>query len=213
MSDQHPSYYALDGARLGRPLDAGAGTHVASCPACAAHLRLAADRPPWLDELATAPRPPSPRRRAVVAVLAAAGMAAVGLLSLRPRPTARGKGGPGVTVFVKRGDELFPWEPGRRLQPQDRLRLRLAPAGYAHVSVASLRRDRAPLILFRGPTGGRPALLPPSFRVDDQPGEERLSVVLGHAPVADAEHARAGAGETWRQTFTLEKEPSPGRGP
>jgi hypothetical protein len=207
VSDQHPSYYALDGARLGLPLDAAAAAHVASCPACRDHLRLAADRPPWLDELAPTA---SPRRRAVVAALAAAGMVAVGWLSLRPRPSVPGQRGPAVTIFVKRGDELFPWEPGRRLQPQDRLRLRLAPAGYTHVSVASLRPDRAPVILFRGPTGPRAALLPLAVQVDDQPGAERLSVVLGRAPVADAEHARAGAGETWRQTFTFEKDPAPG---
>jgi hypothetical protein len=137
------------------------------------------------------------------------------LLVHRPEDV-REKGGPVVTVFIKRGPEVFPWDGAARLRPEDRLRLRLAPAGYDHVSVASLGDDRSPEIIYDGEVRGA-SLLPVSFRVSADGRRERMSVILGHGPLSPDLHRSIEEGDRqgveagrdlWHTLLVFEKEPT-----
>jgi hypothetical protein len=217
----HPSFYALDRIRLGLPVSREVEEHVAACAACAAHR--AAPPPPapaWLAGLPRDPaRPPSRRRRLLWPALAAVGVAAVLVLVLRPRPAPEGireKGGPAVTVFVKRGERVFTWDVGSPVRPRDRLRLRVSGGGFHHLSVASLPAAGPPAVLYDGPVGKGAELLPLSFRVDEDGREERLSVILGQEPIPPALHGSPSSDPdlTWREVITFAKEtPNPRSGP
>jgi hypothetical protein len=201
LSDGHPSFYALDRARAGLPLDEAGRAHVARCEACATHLAREQDPPPWLAQV-------GPRRQRLWPVAAVALAAMVAFLVIRRPDELREKGGPAVTVFVKRGEEVFPWDGAGRLRADDRLRLRVVPAGYEHVSVASLDDGRAPAVLYEGDLPAAPTLLPLSFRVEGEGGRERLSVILARRPIPPGLHEAApGDGEVWRQVLVFEREP------
>jgi hypothetical protein len=205
LNGGHPSFYALDRARLGLALDQADRDHVNRCETCSAHLARQQDPPPWLAQIG----PRGPRRRRLWPA-AAAGLAAMVFFFVIRRPAeVREKGGPVVTVFVKRGEDVFPWDGAGRLRANDRLRLRVAPGGYDHVSVASLGDDGEPAVLYEGELPVGPFLLPLSFRVDDrQDGPERLSVMLGHRPIPPGLHQGGSKDEVWRQVLVFDKEPS-----
>lgn len=202
MKGGHPSFYALDRARLGLPLDETGTDHVARCETCSAHLAREDAPPPWLAQVEA-------RRRRLWPAAALVLAAMVVFFVIRRPDEIREKGGPTVTVFVKRGEEVFPWDGAGRLRPDDRLRLRVTSAGYEHVSVASLGDDRAPAVLYQGDLPPAPSLLPLSFRVEGEGGRERLSVILGHRPVPPVLHGEAqDDAEVWRQVLVFDKEPS-----
>ena len=132
----HLSFYALDRVRLGEPATAEEHDHLATCASCGAHVRPAAgdsgSLPAWLAEARLA-APGSGERRALrdrlrnrlkawrafwpaltagaAAVAVAAGLLLVWPRAMQeePRPGIREKGHPGVQVFVKRGERVFPW--------------------------------------------------------------------------------------------------------
>jgi hypothetical protein len=208
LNGGHPSFYALDRARLGVPLDEGGRAHVAGCEACSAHLTLQQAPPPWLAQV------PPRRRRTWTTVAALAVAAAVVFLVISRPDELREKGGPAVTVFVKRGEDVFVWDGAGRLRPNDRLRLQVASAGFDHVSVASLGEDRAPAVLYEGDLPAAPALLPLSFRVDEEGRRERLSVILGHRPIPPALHEAAkDDAQVWSQVLVFDKAPTPRSAP
>jgi hypothetical protein len=204
----HPSYYALDGVRLGGPVSPPVAAHLAACAPCSAYLASeAGPAPSWLGR-ASVPAPARPRRRRW-AWPALALAAAVLVLVARPRPEPiRDKGAPAVSVFVKRGEQVFLWDGERAVRPGDRLRLRVGGTTYRHVSVASLPSGGAPAVLYQGALGDDPLFLPLSFRVDERGHQERLSVIFGRDPVPPGLHrAETGApAETWRQILTFDKE-------
>ena len=227
--NEHPSFLALDGSRLGVPLSPAQRQHVEACAVCAAYLTaLAAPvaAPAWLRGVAWPP-PPARASRGTrslpwSAIALAAGAAVVLVVALprrAPQPahleeTVREKGGPTVTVVVKRGAEVFVWDGHRPVRPHDQIGLRLGGGGYHHVSVASAPLGRPAVVLYEGPLGDGPALLPRSFRVDErfEDGQERLSIILGHQPIAPGWHDTEGgeaadeAREIFRQLIVLAKE-------
>lgn len=223
MSEQHPSYYALDRLRLG---DASAAdrAHLEACAVCAAHLRgprEAIEPPPWLARARGAR--PSPRRRLWPGLSLAAAAAVLVLVALGPwsreagappPEVVREKGGPAVTLYVKRGDRVFTWNGRQAVRPGDRLRLRIDGAGHRQVSVASLLSDELPpVVLHDGSLAPGATFLPVGFGVDDQGHQEVLSIILAPDRVPPAWH-RAGHGEAppsgaWRQVLVLDKERSP----
>jgi hypothetical protein len=99
-TDRHPSFWALDGIRLGRAASADERRHLASCAACAGHLAAgpeqaaASTRPAWLAALppaaAGAQAPPARRSRRWWAWLLplAPVMAGLVILAGRPHPPA-----------------------------------------------------------------------------------------------------------------------------
>jgi hypothetical protein len=101
------------------------------------------------------------------------------------------KGGPGLEVIALRGSSQFPVKPGAALQPKDKVRFVVNPAGSKFVLIAS--RDGAGNFTvyypFNGlesaPLAGRE--LPGSVELDEVTGKEWLVAVFSDAPVkADA---------------------------
>jgi hypothetical protein len=204
----HPSDYALD--RGGFEIE----THVRACAACQARTaaakaqdgrfvtdvfprtlgrvraRVAADarhrhagwwrRPGWM---------------AGAAVAAAAGFVLLARPLTTPRPTAvryEGIKGPAtaapsvMTVFVKRGQEVWAFDADRRLRAGDALRFvaRLDRARYLELRARDTAGNERTLF----PEGNAAVLvqpaqaLPGGFIVDAAPGSERLTVILGDRP-------------------------------
>ena len=134
----------------------------------------------------------------------------------RQRPGVREKGfTPATRLYVKRGDEVWVWDGKRRIRPGDRLRLEIHAAGFTHVSVASTPAAGtvSPTLLHQGYLDAGAALLPISFKVDEQRGPEVISVVLADGPIPAGAHDRAARDPseltTWRKVLVLEKENAP----
>lgn len=221
---EHPSHYALDRAVLGSPDDPEVVRHVARCARCAramADRRAAPDAPPWLGAVevrAERARPPWWRRwRAFLPVPALAALAlvlavaGVGRAPAPPSGAIRAKGSPVLTLYVKRGQVVSPWDGRRPLRPGDRLRLTVRGAGFGHVSVAAVAGAEEPVVLYEGPVEpDAETALPLSFRVEGGGEEDVLSVILARRPVLASEHAAAAgrveARDTWSARLHLPKE-------
>lgn len=109
------------------------------------------------------------------------------------------KGSPSVGVYVKRGNQLGLWDGESPVLPGDRLRIRISPRGFTHVALASRTPDGRLHPLFDGAVGeAEEFLVPGSWEIDDQGGQEELVIGLDHGPV-DLESA------TWRTELTLPK--------
>lgn len=215
----HPSEYALDRAALGAATSE-VSRHVARCGRCAAAIaarRAPVEPPAWLDRVEV--RPERLRRRRwwllplpLVAATAAAVLAIVAA-PVRERGV-REKGAPRVTVFVKRGADVAPWDGRARVRAGDRLQLSIRGAGFAQASVASVAGSPAgvPAVLWAGPVEpDGETVLPLSFRVDAQGDREVLSVILSARPVAPWQHASAPRpdGGDWTTRLELPKEIAP----
>lgn len=110
-------------------------------------------------------------------------------------------GGPALAVYALRGDgKPFLVSSKSTLQPRDRLRFVVRPAGMAHVMVAS--RDGAGVFSVYHPFGATESAqlplgasqkleLPGSVELDDTPGVEQLVAVFSDRPfkAADVEAA------------------------
>jgi hypothetical protein len=234
MTDEHPSFLALDGLRLGLP-HAAARAHLEACQACAVYVQgeghgdFQADAPagpPWLARARLAP-PASARsagwwKRPLLVWPAAVSALALTMALLVPRLRAgapadetlaaagtRQKGGPGLGVFIKRGESVFSWDGRAAVRPDDRLRFEVHPSGYRFVSVALRPADGAPpAVLYAGQLPPALSFLPTAFRVDDQGRQEVVSVILSNRPIPARLHVEAGeapATEAWRQILVFDK--------
>jgi hypothetical protein len=108
--------------------------------------------------------------------------------------------GPGLLVAVRRGDRVFPVQPGEPLRPGDQIRFVLERARHPFVMIASV--DGAGQASIYVPFDGKESLaigtnrredrveLPGSIIVDDSPGPERLFALLSRRPI-DAASVRA----------------------
>ncbi len=216
MRGAHPSFLELDRHALGVSA-AGVAAHVATCEACQAHLRLvepggaAADVPAW----ALAQRRRPPRLRWSVSFAAAAAACALVLwlaVGHRGGGGIETKGGPELWLYVKRGERVDLWNGTDPVRPGDRLRLKLQPDRYRHISVfgGAGRLYDAPLV------SGQLTSLPFSWEVDAQPGDETLVVILGPESVAPEEVAdvlaRGDAARYWSRRLVLAKAAQPGDG-
>jgi hypothetical protein len=195
----HPSHLALDRVALGARVEADVAEHVRACARCGAIVaerHLPIDPPPWLASVKV--RPGAERTRAwrrfgwlVPIPLAAVALALALVHPPQSGETARAKGAPAVTVYVKRGDQVAAWDGRTPVVPGDRLRVGVRAAGYSHLSVASVPpAPDQPALLYAGPlapTGE--TLLPLAFRVDERGRAEVLSVIASPEPIGLSAHA------------------------
>lgn len=195
----HPSFLALD--RHALEPQAAVASHLEGCASCRAHVEAvqrALPLPGWLEK-------PPVRRRLWPGALALAGAAAALLLTLTPAapPATTAKGGPGVTVWLRRGSDVARWDGARALRAGDAFRLELSGEGYAHAAVV-----RGAEVLFRAPAPSR-ATMTPAWELDAEPGDERLLVVYSQQPLEGAQVpglvGRRDA-EVWSVELVLRKE-------
>jgi hypothetical protein len=227
-SSAHPSFLALDRHALGVPQPEIAA-HVAGCEACRAHVAGVAPVPEvaaWALRLEPR-RPPRfawwPRWRALRwGVLAfasafvlwrAAGHFTTGANSIGADVGSYvgTKGDPVLWLYVKRGERVELWNGSDPVRPGDLLRLKVQPDRYQHISVfGRTPSPRDYVRLYDAPVAsGQPTALPFSWKVDAQPGDETLLVILGPASVSPAEVsdvlARGGEGRYWSRRLSLAK--------
>jgi hypothetical protein len=229
-SSAHPSSLALDRHALGLEQPEVAA-HVAGCEACRAHVagvEPATELPAWALRLE--PRrapgfawwPRAPRLRALrwgVLAFASAFVLWRAAGHFTPGPSRAGnyvgnyvgtKGDPVLWLYVKRGERVELWNGSDPVHPGDLLRLKVQPDRYQHISVFG--RTRSPhdyVRLYDAPVAsGQPTALPFSWKVDAQPGDETLLVILGPASVSPAEIAdilARGEGRYWSRRLSLAK--------
>jgi hypothetical protein len=230
---QHPSFLALDRHALG-VASADTAAHLAGCETCRAHLRDVAPAtgvPAWALEI-EAPRRPrfawpwAPRSRklgwgvAALACAAALWVASGHLAGTPATGTGAGtgagayvgtKGGPEIWLYVKRGERIELWNGSDPVHPGDLLRLGVQPDRYRHISVfGGNGAPRAYTRLYDAPVAaGQPTAVPLAWKVDAQPGDETLLVVLGPEAVAPDEVgkilAQGDQGGHWSRRLTLPK--------
>jgi hypothetical protein len=103
------------------------------------------------------------------------------------------------------------------MYPGDAIMLKVAAAGFAHVSVLTRGVAGAALELFRGTfSSAEPVELPTSWQLDSADGPERLAVVLSQRALTLSESdalARAGVRDEHAWTLSLllpKRAPPPG---
>jgi hypothetical protein len=146
----------------------------------------------------------------------------------RPRPVADDagasapylgrKGAPALQLFVKRGARVAPWDPAVPVAAGDLLRLEVQPDRFTHVSVFEATRPAGSYerLYDAAIAPGKATALPSAWRVDAQPGDETLVVVLGSDPVAPAEVPRllsATDGRHWTRRLVVAKAADQGGSP
>lgn len=221
---RHPSFLELDRAALGLR-SAALEQHLETCSECGAYLgrvTQAEPVPAWTRALA-ADAPVGRRagwRRWGWPLLATAALASAVLVVL-PLPSGEvvddyvaSKGLPAVAVHIKRGEQVFLWDGESLLEPEDRIQLRVASAGYRYVVVftpgaGTFKKGSG--VLYEGPLSDGPeTVLPVSWRVDAAGGEERLSLLLStqplpHTKAADGVSKASGPNKVWSTQLRLRK--------
>jgi len=227
----HPSCFALDVYFASR--DAGAAEnepaspiakHVASCARCASYLAeleaLDAQGDARLPPRALRVTPPSRSRRLlgqIAPAAAIAALAAVVIVYVRGRSASDDaqylgvKGMPAAQVLVRSDGQTRVWDARSPVRAGDSLAVHVACEQFRHVTVASAPPGGGLVRLSDGPCPTTPDTLPFTLLVDDQPGQERLLVVLAQSRLDDAALAAAvrvssrSAG-VWVAAFELAKE-------
>ena len=158
--------------------------------------------------------PPVRRRWALPAVSALALAAAAALFVHQKAPEPEGyigvKGTPAVQLLVHRDRDTRIWDGRSPVRPGDALALKVACEGLKHVAVAAPAGSAwARLSGADCPAQGE--ALPFTLRVDGEPGDEKLAIVLSQAALDDDALKRAIAetrreGDVWVVTFTMPKE-------
>lgn len=197
-------YWAAEAAR-----DPELEAHLATCERCGAyldHLRSIDARPLVL------PAARASRRRWFVPAFAFAIALAAGVvlwLHTSPAPTyVASKGAPAVQVLVRRDGATRLWDTEFKIRGRDVLALRVACEAMTRVTV--LVSDRGDWKqTFEGACPND--VLPFTLVVDDDPGDDRIAVVLSRAPLDQASARRAADPQTqnadiWALTFVLTKE-------
>lgn len=221
LPDGCVSDLSFDALRAGE-LSAGArqkiADHVARCARCRerqqaldgsfveAEARLPAfvprtsAKPPDAPKLAA--RVHRQERRALSPYALA--LAACALLALVPwaalerdgDPATRTKGGPSLSIYVKRGDDVFTWAPGDVVVAGDALRFAATPRGYPHIAILSRRAD-GETSLYHPQAAHSAAIdaaasrvaLDGAIELDEVVQDERLFAVFCRAPFATHELA------------------------
>jgi hypothetical protein len=190
----HPSFLALDRAYLGQAsLEVTA--HLRGCDACRSYVEApvsasSSGNVALLRE-AVAGRERARRTRAWAAISFAAALAcgfAVLVTAQLREPTedlyVGAKGFRSVWIYVNRGSSTELWDGKKPFSPGDRLRLKVDPGEYRHLTVYHLVESEQPTLLFSGPlTPGQNSTLPEAWELDDAKASERLVVVFSQTPV------------------------------
>jgi hypothetical protein len=177
--EAHPSFLELDRHALKASTEA-TRLHVDACAECQAYLgrlQMEVAMPAWVRE----PRARASRWRifALAGTFAAASVAGVVAYRAAGFGTSPAIGiekanGPGLALYIKRGDRVILWDRREPVYPGDSLRLQIAPQGFRHVRVTSGAEA-----LYEGDLAtGATDFLPLSWRVDDAPGAETIDVTL-----------------------------------
>lgn len=215
-------YFASrDPAKPGEDATSAIARHVASCASCAAYLAelealdaehdLRVQRVPTLSA-----RRFSGLRRLIAPAATLAALAAAAIVYVKSRPAVddtdyvAAKGVPAVQVLVRSGGQTRVWDARSPVRSGDSLALRVACEQLVHVTVASPSSSGL-VRLSDGPCPKTPATLPFTLVVDDQPGRERLVVVLTRTRLDDTALGEALRVNTrdahvWVTTFEFAKE-------
>lgn len=187
----HPSYLALDSLALGAS-DAATAAHVSSCGRCSTYLaelqpspmpervrQLEQERRPgWLSGI---------RLPHLAAVCAAAVLAAIVLPGVFRHQDLAAKGSPSVAVYVKHGASVSLWDGRAPVSPGDGLQLKVAPAGFSRVTVASVAAAKVVELIASEINPRGETTLPRSWTLDAEPGPEVLLIVFSRAPLSPAD--------------------------
>jgi hypothetical protein len=227
----HPSFLELDRHALGAART-DVAAHLAGCETCRA--RLAPPAPPaevpgWARQLGPRRRswfswPAAPRRRALgfsVAALAIVALVWTAGGNRNARVNEPGgyvgtKGGPGLWLYVKRGERVALWNGSDPVVPGDLLRLKVQPDRFGHISVfETTGKPGAYERLYDAEiASGQLTAVPVSWKVDARPGAETLVVVLGAESVSPDQVAGLLAGgedgRHWSRRLVLAKVAGPG---
>jgi hypothetical protein len=196
----------------GRSGDASLESHLAGCDRCRAYL-ASLDA---LAESASAPALPARRaggasvRRWAAPVIGALALAAGLALVFRPDHYVGIKGTPAVQLLLHRDHDTRLWDGHSPLHPGDALALRVACEGLKRVVVAApAQAGWARLSSVGCPTNDEP--LPFTLQVDDEPGDEKLAVVLSQDELDDGTLQKAIAetrrtADVWVLSYVMPKE-------
>ena len=230
MTDvEHVSSFELDLFFAEREPRPELERHVAGCALCAAYLaeleRLSeAGAPSWVPPCALAARSRVARGRVFAArwglALAALVLLAVGYATSRlpeEGDYVAVKGSPAVQLLLHRAGRTQPWDGESPVRAGDALALRVACEDFVHVSVVTPGSPGGPELrrLSDAECPARPApalpfVLPFTLLVDDEPGQERVSIVFSRSRLDDAAlelalRARVRSSELWVTDFELDK--------
>ncbi len=199
--------YVAAGKKTG---SAALQAHLVTCERCKTYVAgldaVANEAPPAWDSTRLG-HPTRARSRYLLAGAIGSGLAlaaAVVLLARSPRDSIDEtyvgvKGAPAVQVLVRRDGRAQIWDGRESVRPGDALALRASCEGFTHVTVATPGREPGTWARLEDracPSDGAP--LPFSLIVDEQPGDERMVVVLSDAPLDD--HALGSAVSETRRT-------------
>jgi hypothetical protein len=201
----------------GRSGDAALASHVAGCDRCRAYLAsldALVESNPALPSSASSKRDRSGRLWAVP-VFGALALAAGLALFLSSKPAARDgyvgiKGTPAVQLLLHRDRDTRLWDGHSPLHPGDALALRVACEGLKRVVVATPGASGwVRLSSSACPASDDP--LPFTLQVDDEPGDERLAVVLSQDDLDEDTLQKAIAetrqtADVWVLSYVMPKE-------
>jgi len=193
----HPSFLALDRARLGSTSEEMAA-HLEACENCRVYLESLVE-PDFVPSLTTLRRTVEPSRRRVrwdwllASTSLALAACCVFLFVARRDPGApqiedpyiAAKGFRSVWIYVRRGTETRLWDGKEAVAPGDRVRLKIDACTFHRVQVYSSSDPQKPILLFESALSpGQQMTLPDAWEIDDSPAAERLFVVFSDVPVS-----------------------------
>jgi hypothetical protein len=157
---------------------------------------------------------------ASLGVLSLAAAAAALILARSRAPSTAGyvaeKGTPAAQILVRRDGATTVWDGHRPVRPGDALAVRVACEGLARIALAAPGGANGDWTRLAdvGCSANPSEPLPLTLVVDDQPGDERLAVVVSRAPLdddrlRDAARTKLRTADVWTVRFDLPKEGAP----